>query len=89
VRPENQAAIALSRRLANGWKREEGVFSVRDVYRNGWNLLNSPDAARGALLVLTEYGWVREEVTDSEKSSGRPSEVYRINPRIRSKHAGR
>ncbi len=87
VRPERQGAIALSKRLAKGWKREEGVFTVRDVYRNGWHMLDSPDAARGALLVLTEYGWVREEA-GSDKSPGRPSETYRINPRVGRKHAG-
>ena len=57
ARPEHQAAIALSRRLAKGWKREEGLFTVRDVYRNGWHMLDSPNAARSALLVpTTEYG---------------------------------
>jgi putative DNA primase/helicase len=88
ARPAHHAATALSRRLARGWKREEGVFTVRDVYRNGWNLLDSPDAARGALLVLIEYGWVREEAAGSDKSPGRPSETYLINPRIGRKHAG-
>jgi hypothetical protein len=88
VRPAYHAAIALSRRLTKGWKREEGSFTVRDVYRNGWNLLDSPDAARGALLVLAEYGWVRAEDAGSDKSPGRPSETYGINPRIESKHAG-
>ena len=74
ARPEHHAAIALSRRLAKGWKREEGFFTVRDVYRNGWAALDSPDAARGALLVLEEYGWVRRE-TDTQ-TPGRPSETY-------------
>jgi hypothetical protein len=89
ARPEHHAAIALGRRLAKGWKREEGLFSVRDVYRNGWHLLDSPDAARGALLLLTEYGWVRDEAAGDEKSPGRPSETYRINPRIGRGHAGK
>ena len=59
ARPEQHAAIALSKRLAKGWKREDGFFTVRDVYRSGWTALDSPDAARGALLVLEEYGWVQ------------------------------
>lgn len=86
ARPEHQAAIALSRRLAKGWKREEGIFTVRDVYRNGWDMLDSPDAARGALLVLQECGWVREEIS-GDKNPGRPSETYRINPSIGRRHA--
>jgi hypothetical protein len=87
VRPEQHAAIALSKKLAKGWKREEGFFTVRDVYRSGWTALDSPDAARGALLVLEEYGWVRRE-TDAQ-TPGRPSETYRINPRIGGIHAGK
>jgi putative DNA primase/helicase len=87
ARPEHHAAIALSKRLAEGWKREDGFFTVRDVYRSGWTALDSPDAARGALLVLEEYGWVRRE-TDTQ-APGRPSETYRINPRIGGNHAGK
>ena len=87
ARPEHHAAIALSKRLSTGWRREEGFFSVRDVYRSGWTALDSPDAARGALLVLEEYGWVRRE-TDTQ-APGRPSETYRINPRIVGNHAGK
>lgn len=87
ARPEQHAAIALSKRLAKGWKREDGFFTVRDVYRSGWTALDSPEAARGALLVLEEYGWVRRE-TDAQ-TTGRPSETYRINPRIGGTHAGK
>jgi putative DNA primase/helicase len=87
ARPEQHAAIALSKRLAKGWKREEGFFTVRDVYRSGWTALDSPDAARGALLVLEEYGWVRRE-TDAQ-TLGRPSETYRLSPRIEGTHAGK
>lgn len=86
ARPEQHAAIALSKRLAKGWKREEGIFTVRDVYRSGWTALDSPDAARYALLVLEECGWVRRE-TDAQ-TPGRPSESYRINPKIGGNHAG-
>ncbi len=86
ARPGQHAAIALSKRLAKGWKREDGFFTVRDVYRSGWSGLDSPDAARGALLVLEEYGWVRRE-TDAQ-TAGRPSETYRINPRIGGTYAG-
>jgi len=87
VRPEQHAAITLSKRLAKGWKREECIFTVRDVYRSGWTALDSPDAARGALLVLEEYGWVKRE--SDVQSPGRPSETYRINPKIGGNHAGK
>jgi predicted ArsR family transcriptional regulator len=35
--------------------------------------------------VLEEYGWVRRE-TDAQ-NPGRPSETYRINPKIGGTHA--
>jgi Protein of unknown function (DUF3987) len=89
VRPEHHAAIALSRRLAKGWKRAEGVFTVRDVYRNQWAALDSPDAARGALQVLEEYGWVQREPLGDSQTPGRPSETYFRNPRIEAKDAGK
>jgi putative DNA primase/helicase len=87
ARPEQHAAIALSKRLAKGWKREDGFFTVRDVYRSGWTALDSPETARGALLVLEEFRWVRRE-TDAQ-SPGRPSETYYRNPRIGGTHAGK
>ena len=75
TRLEHHAAIALSRRLAKGWKRAEGIFTVRDVYRNQWATLDKPDAARGALEVLEEYGWVRRERVSDSQTPGRPSET--------------
>lgn len=88
VRPEHYAAIVLSRRLAKGWKHEPGTFTVRDVYRNGWEYLDDPETVRKALLVLQEYGWVAEERAP-EKGPGRPSETYLINPRIGRDHVGK
>jgi Protein of unknown function (DUF3987) len=85
AKPERNAAIALSKRLANGWKREQGVFTLRDVYRNEWSGLDTPEAARAALQLLEEYGWVRRESAASVQpiqASGRPSEIYFRNPRI-------
>ena len=79
--PELAAAQTLARKLKGGWQSTAGSFTVRDVYRPQWTGLNSPDEARAALLVLTEYGWVRKEQTTTE-GAGRPTEIYRINPRI-------
>jgi len=84
--PGHEAAITLSRRLAKGWKREEGSFTVRDVYRNAWSNLNSPEEARAALDVLEGHGWVRREKIEAQ-ISGRPSEIYFRNPRIGENHA--
>lgn len=81
VSPEMIAAQLLSRKLSLGWKRAEGCFSLRDVYRPQWAGLTSPEEARLALDVLSEYDWVRK-VQIASVGAGRPSEVYRINPGI-------
>jgi putative DNA primase/helicase len=79
------AAISLAKRLAKGWKLENGTFTVRDVYKNDWTGLGTPDQVRAALRLLEEYGWVRREKLKSE-SGGRPSEVYAVNPKIGGAH---
>ncbi len=85
VRPEQSAAIVLSKRLAKGWKRAEGQFTLRDVYRNGWAGLTTPDESRAAIQIVEDCGWIRKE-TDTP-AIGRPSEFYTINPRIEVRHA--
>jgi hypothetical protein len=81
ISPEKAAAITLSRKLARGWMREAGRFALRDVYRNGWSGLTSPDEARVALKLLEENAWVRRVTSDG--GPGRPSEEYTINPHLK------
>jgi len=80
ISPERAAAAELGRHLAAGWKRTEGTFTVRDVYRNDWSRLDTPERVRTALEILKDAGWVRQ--IESERPTGRPSEVYAINPRL-------
>lgn len=84
--PEAIAASDLAAKLLKGWKRNEGEFSLRDVYRNAWSGLATPDEARAALLSLEDAGWVRRSKTPP--TSGRPSETYLLNPRIGDVNAG-
>lgn len=84
ISPERLAAIALARKLQKGWKRDSGTFTIRDVYSNDWSGLGTPDEARAAVRVLEDAGWVRPEKPKSE--TGRPSEVYAINPKIGGAH---
>jgi putative DNA primase/helicase len=85
ISPARLAAISLARKLQKGWKREKGVFSIRDVYQNDWVGLGTPEEVRAAIRVLEEAGWVRAQV--SKPDTGRPSEIYAINPRIGGGHA--
>jgi hypothetical protein len=56
------------------------VFSIRDVYQNDWGYLDTPEKVRAALPILADADWVREFETG--KHSGRPREIYAINPRL-------
>jgi predicted transcriptional regulator len=80
------AAISLAKKLTKGWKRENGKFTIRDVYSNDWSGLGTPDEVRTAVRVLEDAGWVRAEKSKSE--TGRPSEVYAVNPKIGGTHVG-
>lgn len=86
VSPERLAAISLAQRLTKGWKRESRKFTIRDVYSNDWSGLGTPDEVRAAVRVLEDAGWVRAEKPKSE--TGRPSEVYAVNPKIGGAHVG-
>jgi putative DNA primase/helicase len=81
VSPEKRAAINLAHHLSNGWRHETGIFSIRDVERNAWSGLTEPEDARKATSMLERAGWIRRE--KGNQGIGRPSEVYRINPKIK------
>jgi putative DNA primase/helicase len=87
ISPERLAAISLSKKLRNGWKRGAAKFTIREVYFNDWSGLGTPEEVRAAVRVLEEAGWVRPQA--SKADTGRPSEIYAINPRIGGVHADR
>jgi putative DNA primase/helicase len=80
ISPERLAAIALAKRLKNGWKHDQGSFTLRDVYQNDWSGLATPEEAEAALRLLEDAGWVRRVVMKS--GTGRPSVRFTINPRV-------
>ncbi len=80
ISPERQAAAELGRHLANGWKRKEAMFTVRDVYQNDWRGLTTPEAVRKALSILEDAGWVR--LAELKPCTGRPNELYLVNPTV-------
>ena len=82
ISPERQAAAELGSHLAAGWKRTEGMFTVRDVYQNDWRALATPDAVHRALEIVEDAGWVRLARRENKTTGGRPSELYAVNPRV-------
>ena len=58
-------------------------FTVRDVYRNNWSLLNTAKEAFEAVEVLVDLGWLRaEQDKQVNGTDGRPTVRYYINPRL-------
>ncbi|HEY2470150.1 MAG TPA: YfjI family protein [Terracidiphilus sp.] len=88
--PGYSAALALKSKIERGMVGDsEGRFTVRDIYRNEWRELSSPEQVRKAIAVLEDHNWVREYEDDNPledalglRRPGRPTEVYLVNPRI-------
>lgn len=76
--PETAGAKALLRRIKAG--DLGAAFTVREVYRNKWQHLATPEAARRACEVLADFNWIRPEERDSREFGGRPSESFQVNP---------
>jgi hypothetical protein len=79
--PECRAARELGRHIERGDLLE--TFSTRSVYLKGWSGLDAPEKVRGALAVLDDAGWVRRSQLLQAQIVGRPSEVWVVNPKLR------
>jgi hypothetical protein len=74
------AAASLGEKLRAGALGAR--FTLREVYRNGWEDLDTPEATRTAIEQLEEGGWVRRVVAGSRGKGGRPSEQFDVNPAV-------
>ena len=70
------AAAALAKKVTAGKLGEK--FTVRDVYKKHWALLEE-DGARAACQELAAEGWLRRVPFEGP---GRPKEEYEANPKI-------
>tara|TARA_R110000787_G_scaffold78441_1_gene171660 strand:+ start:2558 stop:5020 length:2463 start_codon:yes stop_codon:yes gene_type:complete len=76
---KQQSAAKLAEKLTA--KKLSDRFTVRDVYRQNWHLLNDKELAQSACDELLEEGWLRSEVTPP--AFGQKGKVeYLINPEI-------
>jgi hypothetical protein len=55
---------------------------VREIYRNQWSHLTTPEEVASAIEVLEGHGWARR-ATARPKGGGRPSEVLHVRPELR------
>ena len=60
----------------------EAYSFIRDIYRHHWTGLGTPSEVDSALAVLSEAGWVRVVVIQTE---GRRTEVVHPHPELRSR----
>jgi len=59
-------------------------FSLRDVYRKHWGLLEDKDTIQNACDELVEAGWLR--LSNDTQAFGRPRSLfYQINPKVKIK----
>lgn len=75
-----RAAVALSERLKRGDLQDN--FTVRQVYRKGWDLLSDTEVAEDACSILAEAGWLKD-VTERSATGRSPSTTYIINPAVK------
>ena len=74
-----QATANLAAKIREGALMDG--FTVRDIYRKEWSLLDSRDSALAACEDLVEAGWLREIVTEPAAGQ-KPKIQYVINPAI-------
>lgn len=75
-----RAASELAKKIKQG--RLQDSFTVRDVYRKGWHLLNRKNTEL-ACEELVAAGWLKENMQEAGKQGGRPVIVFRINPKVK------
>jgi hypothetical protein len=74
----SNTANELGLRLQRG-ELDDG-FTVRELYNKGWHGLTSREEVQEAIDLLEDLHWLRGT---REKTGGRPSVKYAINPRIK------
>jgi len=58
-------------------------FSIRDVQRKGWRLLNSNKLAQTACDELVEIGWLKVELQRQNGVGRTPLPIHHINPKVK------
>ena len=80
VMPETTAAAALLVKIKAG-KLQDG-FKLKDVQQKGWASLSTTEDVKKAASMLAVYDWLRIETGQVGVAGGRPSETFKIHPRL-------
>jgi hypothetical protein len=80
--PDMSAAHEISRHILAGDIKPSPIFSTRDIYRRGWAGLKENDLVLRGLLLLEDFGWVRQ-LDAPPKTGGRPpSDRWQLHPKF-------
>lgn len=75
---------SVAKNLANKIKSNQWTeFKPKDIYRNCWSGLDTPEKVKSICEVLERYDWIRKII---RPTGGRPSDVYLVNPLIGANH---
>jgi len=75
-----QAASRLAGKLTQ--RALPQTFTVRDVYRKEWSLLDDRRVIENGCEELVSLGWLREHITPSAPGQKGKTE-YTLNPKVR------
>jgi hypothetical protein len=78
---DQQAAAILAEKIQA--KKLNDGFTVRDVYRKNWHLLNDRELAQPACDELAELGWLKVERREKEGTGRSALPIYHINPKVK------
>lgn len=57
-------------------------FKARDIHRKNWKSLTDIESVENALELLIDKNWLSVEEIPTTGKGGRPTQLYRINPKI-------
>jgi len=76
-----ESARRLLKKIQSGTSKLDAEFTARDVKRKEWTGLGTPEEAKTACEMLAEYGWLLNREAGTTERGGRPTVLYRLNPR--------
>ena len=78
---EAEAARVLLKKLLAGTAGLGDEFTARQVRNKGWSGMTKPEEADAVCELLADCGWILPKDAGRTAKGGRPTTIYRINPR--------
>jgi hypothetical protein len=77
-----EAEVAAAKTILTHIRRGdvEDIFRARDITRHCWSRLTDGSQVQAGLNLLCDLDWIVAE--DKKSPVGRPTTLYRINPRV-------